>query len=212
MLFKKRFFICFSTPTFGVNLLYQVYQSRCWQRARRAAAATPWWPQTAPAGFTKDPLQDTAQPSSQLGGTFVKTLDKQGNEGGESEEQQYEHQSQKIRKGRRGSRHHQSRYSPAAHGENQVGADIHTVAHTGAVGYVLKELQLMRNPYRSRGKAWEGRSRRKKLLQSDRDPHPPLMGPSREEIQDSGVNLIQENESQWEGVILIFGSHYPKLF
>lgn len=69
----------------------------------------------------------------------------------------------------------------------------------------------MKNPYRSRGKC-EKEGAEEKLLQSDRDPHPPLMGPSREEIQDSGVNLILENERQWEGVILIFGSHYPKLF
>lgn len=60
--------------------------------------------QTVPAGSTKDPLLDTAQPSSHLGGTFVKTPDKQRNEGKKSEEQQYEPQSLKRRRGRRCSR------------------------------------------------------------------------------------------------------------
>ncbi|XP_076192179.1 uncharacterized protein LOC143159361 isoform X1 [Aptenodytes patagonicus] len=57
-----------------------VYQSRFWQQGRQAAEVTPCRPQTVPAVSAKDPLQDTAQPSSQVGGTFVKRPDNQRNE------------------------------------------------------------------------------------------------------------------------------------
>lgn len=39
----------------------------------------------------------------------------------------------------------QSRYTPASPGGNQAGADIHTAAHEGNVGYFWKELHPMEN-------------------------------------------------------------------
>lgn len=130
-----------------------------------------------------------------------------------SEKRQYEDQSQKRRWGRRCSRH-QCRYSPAACGEDRAGADIHTVAwgaHTGAAGYFLKELELMKSPCRSRVKTWGGKSNRT-VVNWLLPTHQLLRGPGREEMEELGVKLILEKERQWEGAILNFVSHYPNLF
>lgn len=108
--------------------------------------------QTVPAGSTKDPLLDTAQPSSHLGGTLVKTPEKQRNEG---KKVRNSSMNPKVRK-EGGGGGALGRYSPAAHGEDHAGADNHTMAwgeaYTRAAGYFLKELQLMKSPHRSRGK------------------------------------------------------------
>ena len=166
-----------STPTFGVNLLYQVYQSRFWQQGRRAAVGAPCQPQTA--GSAKDPLQDTAQPSSQVGGTFVKTPDKQRNEGEKSEEQQYEHKSQKRRCRRRCSRH-QSRDSPAIRGEDHIwsryphrslGRSPHQSSWVFPEGIAAHE-----EPTQEQGKSVRRKEQKKNCYKLTVTPHPPLRG------------------------------------